>query len=154
MPEAQLDRFLFRVEVGYPDRDNEIDMLNLHSREVFDPQPVTTAEDIAIIQSRLNEVHCTRELQTYIIDLARQSRIHPDLVLGASPRASINLMKASRARALLAGRNYLTHEDIQAVCIPVLAHRLIMRPEAEMDGRSINDVITDVIQNVPVLMDS
>ena len=154
LPESQLDRFLFRVEVGYPDRDNEIDMLNLHSREVFDPQPVTTAEDIAIIQSRLNEVHCTRELQTYIIDLARQSRIHPDLVLGASPRASINLMKASRARALLAGRNYLTHEDIQAVCIPVLAHRLIMRPEAEMDGRSINDVITDVIQNVPVLMDS
>ncbi|MCA9009502.1 MAG: hypothetical protein KDB01_07135, partial [Planctomycetaceae bacterium] len=76
-----------------------------------------------------------------------------DLVLGASPRAAINLMKAGRARALLSGRGYLTHEDIQAVCLPVLAHRLIMRPEAEMDGRTVNSVIDAVIRAVPVLQD-
>lgn len=151
LPEAQLDRFLFRIEVGYPERDNEVDMLNLHSRSAAEITAVTSSEEVNSIQQKLNDVFVSRELQEYIIDLSRESRSHVDLVLGASPRASINLMKASRARALMVGRGFVTHEDIQAICIPVLGHRLIMKPEAELDGRHINDVIEDVVQRVPVL---
>lgn len=153
LPEAQLDRFLFRIHVGYPQRDQEVDMLDLHSRPVVRPAAVTDAAEIVAIQRQLDSVFGNRELQEYIVDLIRQSRQHPDLVLGGSPRAAINLMKAGRAHALLSGRGYLTHEDIQAVCQPVLAHRLIMRPEAEMDGRTVTDVIQQVIRSVPVLQD-
>jgi len=153
LPEAQLDRFLFRIEVGYPERDQEIDMLDLHSRTTVIPGAVTEAEEIISIQRQLDSVFGTREVQEYIIDLVRESRQHPDLVLGASPRAAINLMKAGRAHALLSGRDFLTHEDIQSVSIPVLAHRLIMRPEAEMDGRSVNEVIRSLIEAVPVLQE-
>jgi len=153
LPEAQLDRFLFRIEVGYPKREQEVDMLDLHSRATAKPQPVTDAAEIVAIQSQLDTVYGTRELQEYIIDLVRQSRHHADLALGASPRAAINLMKAGRAHALMAGRDYLTHEDIQAISQPVLGHRLIMRPEAEMDGRSVRQVIEQLIQAVPVLQE-
>ncbi len=126
-------------------------MLNLHSRAAVTPSAVTSADEIIGIQQQLDSVFGTRELQEYIVDLARESRNHPDLVLGASPRAAINLMKAGRAHALMSGRGYLTHEDIQSVCLPVLAHRLIMRPEAEMDGRTVADVIRQLIEAVPVL---
>ena len=128
-------------------------MLDLHSRATAKPQPVTDAAEIVAIQSQLDTVYGTRELQEYIIDLVRQSRHHADLALGASPRAAINLMKAGRAHALMAGRDYLTHEDIQAISQPVLGHRLIMRPEAEMDGRSVHQVIEQLIQAVPVLQE-
>ncbi|MEZ6123039.1 MAG: MoxR family ATPase [Planctomycetaceae bacterium] len=153
LPEAQLDRFLFRVDVGYPDRRQEVDMLTLHSRPVATPSAVTSAEEILSIQQQLDSVYGTREVQEYIIDLARESRTHADLVLGASPRAAINLMKAGRAHALLNGRGYLTHADIQAISLPVLGHRLIMRPEAEMDGRTIADVVKELIEAVPVLQE-
>ena len=153
LPEAQLDRFLFRIEVGYPKREHEVDMLDLHSRTTVTPDTVTNAEEIISIQRQLDTVYGTRELHEYIIDLVRQSRNHPDLVLGASPRAAINLMKAGRAHALMAGRHYLTHEDVQAVSLPVLGHRLIMRPEAEMDGRNVSQVIEQLIQSVPVLQE-
>ena len=126
-------------------------MLDLHSHAAAIPTAVTSAEEIVDIQRQLDSVYGTRELQEYIIDLVRESRAHPDLVLGASPRAAINLMKAGRAHALMSGRGFLTHEDIQAVCLPVLGHRLIMRPEAEMDGGTVNDVILQVIKAVPVL---
>ena len=151
LPEAQLDRFLFRVQVGYPDREQEVDMLDLHSRSVVQLSAVTSSEEILGIRRQLDSVYGTRELQTYIVDLVRMSRQHPDLVLGASPRAAINLLKAARAHALMWGRHYLTHDDIQAVCLSVLSHRLIMKPEAEMDGRTVIDVIRQLIQAVPVL---
>lgn len=153
LPEAQLDRFLFRIHVGYPERNQEVDMLELHSRTIPKPAAVTNADEIVAIQKQLDTVYGSRELQEYIVDLVRQSRQHPDLVLGGSPRAAINLMKAGRSHALLSGRNYLTHEDIQAVCNPVLCHRLIMRPEAEMDGRTIESVVQQLIRTVPVLQE-
>ncbi len=151
LPEAQLDRFLFRIHVGYPDREQEIEMLQMHSRTPVSLGPVTQARDIIDIQRQVDTVFCSLELQAYIIDLVRHSRQHPDLMLGASPRAAINLMKAGRVHALLHGREYLTHEDIQAICEPVLGHRLIMRPEAEMDGRSVSQTIQNLIQAVPIL---
>lgn len=151
LPEAQLDRFLLRIEVGYPSRDHEVDMLDLHSRPFVTPEPVSNADEIVAIQNEIDSVFGSRELQGYIVDLIRRSREHEDLVLGGSPRAAINLMKAARAHALLRGLPYLTHEDIQSVALPVLGHRLILQPEAEMEGREIGDVIDEVIQAVPVL---
>ncbi len=153
LPEAQLDRFLFRVQVGYPQRNQEIEMLELHSRRIPTLSPVTSAAEISGLQRQIDTVYGTRELQEYIVDLVRKSRQHPDLALGASPRAAINLMKAGRAHALLNGRGYLTHEDIQLVCLPVLGHRLILQPEAEMDGRSVAEIVRQLIQSVPVLLD-
>ena len=152
LPEAQLDRFLFRIEVGYPERNSEVDMLELHSRVIPTPEQLTSAEEINSIQQSVDSVYGTRELQEYIVDLVRASREHRDLVLGGSPRAAIFLMKAARARALLLGRSYLTHEDIQEVALPVLGHRLIMRPEAEMEGKRVDVIVKDIIQSVPVLV--
>ncbi|MFK7819187.1 MAG: AAA family ATPase [Planctomycetaceae bacterium] len=152
LPEAQLDRFLFRIKVGYPGRDSEVDMLELHSHSIETPGALTSAQEIAAIQQSVDSVYGTRELQEYIVDLVRASREHPELVLGGSPRAAIFLMKAARARALLLGRSYLTHEDIQSVALPVLGHRLIMRPEAEMEGKQVDTIVNDIIQSVPVLV--
>lgn len=154
LPEAQLDRFLFRIHVGYPEREQEIDMLDLHSRPRVQLSAVSSAQEIVSMQHQLDDVYATRELKGYIIDLVRLTRTQPDLLLGASPRAAINLMKAGRAHALLEGRTYLTHEDVQAIALPVLGHRLIMRPESEMDGKTVESVVREVIQMVPVLKDT
>jgi MoxR-like ATPase len=151
LPEAQLDRFLFRVNVGYPDRQREIDMLALHSRPPETPQAVTTPEEIVAIQNGIDQVFGAAELHSYIVDLVRLSREHEDLVLGASPRAAIFLMKAARAHALLRGLPYVTHEDIQSIALPVLGHRLILQPEAEMEGRQIADIVDELIHALPVL---
>src|SRR5262245_27566660 len=115
LPEAQLDRVLLRVRMGYPPRRSEIDLLRLHSQPVAVVNPLFTADEILEIQWRLNEVHGTDALLEYIIDLAEASRSHPDLYLGASPRASLCLLKCARARALLDGRHYFTHEDVWGV---------------------------------------
>ena len=151
LPEAQLDRFLFRVHVGYPGRDSEVSMLDLHSRPAAEPRAVTSTEEVLWMRQSVDSVYTTRELQEYIIDLIRVSREHPDLVLGGSPRAAISLMKAGKVHALLHNRDYLTHADIQAVMQPVLGHRLIMRPESEMDGCTIEQVIQQIMESVAVL---
>lgn len=151
LPEAQLDRFLFRIEVGYPQRDAEVSMLELHSTATYIPRAVTDAASIVAIQQQIDSVFLTPELREYIIDLVRESRQHSDLVLGGSPRAAIYLMKAARVHALMRGRSFLTHEDVQLVARSVLGHRIIMRPEAEMDGRTTSDVIAEVIASVPVV---
>jgi MoxR-like ATPase len=150
LPEAQLDRFLFRVHVGYPERAGEIDLLELQESPSAPLRPIWTAEKIIRIQAAVDRVYGSREMKEYVVDLARASRAHPDILLGASPRASIYLQKAARARALLTGQTFFTHEDVQAVMLPVLAHRLIMRPESELSGRRIEDVINEIISQVPV----
>lgn len=153
LPEAQLDRFLFRIEVGYPPREAELRMLQMHSVAPVIPHPITTAAEVLQLQSQINSTFLSVELQGYIIDLVRKSRQHPDLLLGGSPRAAINLMKAARLQALVHRRNFVTHADVQEIALPVLGHRIIMRPESEMDGRSPKDVIADVIASVPILVD-
>jgi MoxR-like ATPase len=151
LPEAQLDRFLFRIEVGYPDKEAEIHMLQLHSRVIEQPAAITSPHEVRTIQQAVDSVFVTHELLEYIVDIIRVSRQHPDLLLGGSPRAAINLMKSARVRALLDGRGYVTHQDVQAVCRLVLGHRVILRPEAELDGRTARDIIAEVITRVPVL---
>jgi MoxR-like ATPase len=151
LPEAQLDRFLLRVEMGYPGRESEINLLKIQSNPVEVPRQLFTAERILDIQRQLPLIHGTEGLLQYIVDLAEASRNHPDLSLGASPRASLCLLRCARARALLNGRHYFTHEDVHAVARGVLAHRLIIRPEAEVEGKRVEEIVDDLIRTVPVL---
>jgi MoxR-like ATPase len=151
LPEAQLDRFLLRVDMGYPGHAGEVKMLKLHSGPVDEVETVFSTDLILELQRRLSEVHGADALLHYIVDLAEASRRHPDLALGASPRAALCLLRAARARALLDGRHYFTHEDVHAVAQGVLGHRLMMRPEAEVEGKRAADVIRDLLGSVPVL---
>jgi MoxR-like ATPase len=153
LPEAQLDRFLLRVPMGYPGRKNEVHLLRIHSTTAALVDPLFNAEQILELQWRLAEVHGEDTLMEYIVDLAEASRQHPDVALGASPRASLNLLKCARARALLDGRHYFTHEDVQAVAHNVLAHRLIVRPEAEVEGKTTGHVVQELIDSVVVLQE-
>ncbi len=150
LPEAQLDRFLFRIHVGYPDRAGEIQLLEVHEKPSVQLVELWNAEKIQTLQKAVNKVFCNSELKEYMIDLIRASRNHQDVLLGASPRAAIYLQKAARARALMAGRTFFTHEDVQSMAYSVLEHRIIMRPEAELSGRSAKHVISELIQSVPV----
>jgi len=151
LPEAQLDRFLLRVNMGYPGRAREVDMLKLLSAPPAEPAQLFTPELVLDIQRQLSLVHGTEALLHYIVDLAEASRAHPDLALGASPRASLCLLRCARARALLDGRHYFTHEDVQAVAIGVLCHRLIIRPEAEVEGKQVADIVRELLGTVAVL---
>lgn len=151
LPEAQLDRFLLRVEMGYPAHDQEVAMLHLHSRPTVEVTPLLNAVEILEIQQKLAGVHGSESLMHYIVDLAEASRQHPDVALGASPRASLCLLRCARARALLDGRHYFTHEDVHGIALSVLGHRLIIRPEAEVEGKHVADVVQDLLDSVPVL---
>jgi MoxR-like ATPase len=151
LPEAQLDRFLLRVEMGYPEQLSEVAMLKLHSRPVVEVEQVWSPELILDLQRHLGEVYGDEALLEYIVQLSLASRAHPDVALGASPRASLCLLRCARARALLDGRHYFTHEDVHAIAHGVLGHRIIIRPEAEVEGRRSNEVIQDLLETVPVL---
>jgi MoxR-like ATPase len=151
LPEAQLDRFLLRVDMGYPEPPAEVAMLKLHSRPPVAVEQVWTPELILDLQRHLGDVYCDDTLLDYIVQLALASRSHPDVSLGASPRASLCLLRCARARALLDGRHYFTHEDVHAIAQGVLGHRIIIRPEAEVEGRRSAEVIEELIESVPVL---
>jgi MoxR-like ATPase len=151
LPEAQLDRFLLKVEMGYPGHDFEVRMLKLLSKPIDEPATLFSPEQILSMQAQLPNVYGNDGLLHYIINLAEASREHPDLSLGASPRAALCLLRCARARALLDGRHYFTHEDVQAIALGVLGHRLILRPEAEIEGKRISDVVDDLLKTVPVM---
>jgi len=153
LPEAQLDRFMLKVNMGYPGRKSEIDLLRLQSVPEPPIDQVLTAETILDIQKRLSEVYGTDDLFEYIVDLAEASRQHSHIILGASPRAALCLLRCARGRALLHGRHYFTHEDVQAIAPSVLGHRLIVRPEAEMEGIRSSDIIQDLLETVVVMQE-
>src|SRR5205085_3232636 len=114
-------------------------------------EPLFSQDLLLGVQGQLPEVHGTEALLNYIVELAEASRQHPDVALGASPRASLCLLRCARARALLDGRHYFTHEDVHAVALGVLGHRLIIRPEAEVEGKLVADVVRELLATVPVL---
>jgi MoxR-like ATPase len=151
LPEAQLDRFLLRVEMGYPGFKHEVNLLKLHSKPVADVNPMFTPATILDLQRKLPGVYGAETLYEYICNLAAESRQHQDVALGASPRAALNLLRCARARAVLEGRHFFTHEDVQAVAFGVLGHRLILRPEAEIEGKHVADVVREILEEVPVL---
>jgi MoxR-like ATPase len=152
LPEAQLDRFMMRVAMGYPERAKELMMLQTHGGgSVYDElKPVVHAEDIIKMTSISRDVHFADVLRGYLIDLAEATREHPDILLGASPRAGLFLQRASRAIAAADGRDYASPDDVKSVLSPVLNHRLIVRPEAQMRGTTVSEVLEQVIGTVPV----
>lgn len=151
LPEAQLDRFLLRITMGYPGFENEVNMLKLHGQPTTEIEAIFTPETILHLQKQLPAIYGNDVLFRYIIELTEATRRHPDVALGASPRAALGMLRCARARAALHGRHFFTHEDVQAVAPPVLSHRLILRPEAEIDGRDVGDVLREVLASVPVL---
>ncbi|MGI9495233.1 MAG: AAA family ATPase [Mariniblastus sp.] len=150
LPEAQLDRFLFRVNVGYPDRSSEIELMELQERAVADPGQLCDANMILRFQSAVSQVFGKPEMKEYVVDLIRKTREHQDILLGASPRAGIYLLRAARSHALLHGQEYFSHENVQSVIHAILEHRIIVRPEAELSGRTASEIIREIVQSVSI----
>ncbi len=152
LPESQLDRFLMRISVGYPDRSAELDILRTHGDHsaLDDLVPIIDRTAVSAMAGAARRVHVSDPVQQYIVDLADASRRHPQLALGISPRASLNLQRVGRARAARAGRDFVLPDDIKAVAGPVLSHRLLVRPEAQLSGVSAPSVLEDILRQVPV----
>jgi MoxR-like ATPase len=150
LPEAQLDRFLFRVNVGYPDRQSEIELMELQEREVVSIGQLCDANMILRFQSAVSQVFGKPEMKEYVVDLIRTTREHHDILLGASPRAGIYLLRAARSHALLHGQEFFSHENVQAVVHAILEHRVIVRPEAELSGRTAAEIVKEIVQSVPI----
>ena len=152
LPEAQRDRFMARISMGYPSAASELEMLDRHggARVLDDMRPVTDGATVARMVDAVREVYTSPALKQYIVDLAQATRTSSALRLGASPRAAIHLLRAARAHAAVAGRDHVLPDDVQAVAVPVLAHRLIPTGETQLARRSTADVLTDLIQRVRV----
>jgi MoxR-like ATPase len=152
LPESQMDRFLIRTAVGYPSPAAEMDILDGHTGS--DPvallDPVVSAAEVRVMVAETRSVHAAPALRSYLTALATATRQHPQLTLGMSPRATLALLQASRAKALVAGRNFVTPDDVHAMAAPVLDHRLICTPAAQMSGVTGSDIVTDVLSSVPV----
>lgn len=145
LPEAQLDRFFVRIRLGYPDLENECNMLEQHALGQGLPQlePVLTAEELEALQREVSQIRVEPILRRYIVELVRATRDLPNLALGASPRGSLALYRASQALAALEGRNYVIPDDIQAMAVPTLAHRLLGdRLSGEASERLVAEVIS------------
>jgi len=151
LPEAQLDRFFMRIIVDYPAREHELAILKVHSRPLPSLSPVLSAPELAAFQNDVAKVHVDDRIYEYVVDIGAATRDHSDTLLGASPRALVALLRASQAHALLAGRHYLTHEDVQAMSAAVLNHRVILRPEVEIEGRSSSEVLRDILARIEVM---
>jgi MoxR-like ATPase len=152
LPEAQLDRFLLRISMGYPDLEDERDML--HSQRQGHPveglQQVVDGTELTALRQAVAEVHVDTSLEDYILQLVSRTRTHPDLTLGASPRGSLALYKASQALAALKNRDYVIPDDIKQLISPVLGHRLILKPEGHLRGRTTALVLQGVVDGVKV----
>jgi MoxR-like ATPase len=152
LPESQLDRFLMRVSVGYPDRVAEIDVLDTHGETspLESITPVATGHEVQAMIEAARRVHVAASLKSYLVDLADATRHHPQLALGMSPRATLSLQRVARGRAAAAGRDYVVPDDVKALAGTVLAHRLMVSPEAQLQGLSSAEVLADVLASVPV----
>ena len=155
LPEAQLDRFLFKISVPYPNLDQEKHILReFHDRgnrnDLNSIQPVLNVAEILSLKAKVRAIHIEEKLLDYIATFADQTRNHPSLYLGASPRASLALLTAAKAMAALLNRDFVTPEDIQDVITPTLQHRLLLTPEKEMEGQTTEVVIRDILQRLEI----
>lgn len=155
LPEAQLDRFLFKIILSYPSLSEEQAILRRFRNDFSGTlretvNAVLTPADIADCQRIIEEVFIREELLDYIAAIVHNTRSNPDLFLGASPRASLSLMKAAKAVAAMAGRNFVTPDDIRYVSFPVLNHRVILTPEREMEGYTTREVLDDIVKKIEV----
>ena len=152
LPEAQMDRFVMRLAIGYPNRADEVQILaNQTRRRPLDAlEAVVTHEEILALQDEVREVYVDGAIRDYIVDIVAATRTHPQVQLGASPRGSLFLLHAAQAGAALAGRTFVLPDDVKRLAVSVLAHRLILRPEARLKVRTAETIIGDVLGRVPV----
>ena len=152
LPEAQRDRFTARLAMGYPDPQAELAMLDGHGEEdpVISLRPVSDATEIRRLIATVRRVHVAEPVKEYVIDLVTATRAAPDIRLGGSPRATLQLLRTARAVAALEGREYVVPDDVQALAVPVLGHRLILTAEAQINHRTAELVVRDLVARVPV----
>jgi MoxR-like ATPase len=155
LPEAQLDRFLVRLSLGYPSFEEESKMPTRLQKghPIDDLQPVAKAEDVLACQETIRDVHVDDKIKKYILDIVHASREHEDILLGGSPRASIALFRTGQALAAIQGRDFVTPDDVKRMAHPVMAHRLILRPESRLRKKTPAAVVTELVADakVPVL---
>ncbi len=151
LPEAQVDRFLFKLWLDYPEEDEEVEILR---RQLTGESPsvdhVTTRDEILAAQKIINFVYIDDRILKYIRDIILKTRGHPQISLGCGPRASLVLMKCSKARAAILGRTYVTPDDVRSLTIPALNHRILLKPEAELEGLDVKAVIKNIIEGIPI----
>ncbi|HWC35757.1 MAG TPA: MoxR family ATPase [Mycobacteriales bacterium] len=156
LPEAQRDRFTARIALGYPAPEAELAMIDIHGAgSALDYlEPVTDDLEVAKLIAGVRQIHVADSVRRYAVDLVTATRAHPDLRLGASPRATLHLLRAGRAIAALDERDYVLPDDLQALAEPVLAHRLLLSADAQIARRPVSAVLADVLATVPVPADS
>jgi MoxR-like ATPase len=152
LPEAQLDRFMLRATIGYPDLEDEKTIVtNLRRGHPIDRiEAVATADDVIAVQGQVAEIHVDDSLRDYLLGIVRSTRVHPDIALGASPRGTLALFRASQALAAIRGRDYVLPDDVKYLAPYSLAHRLIVRPESQLRGRSGVGVLQGILETSPV----
>lgn len=155
LPEAQLDRFLFKIAVNYPTQDQEIEILSRHHERkglqpVAEVDSVLTADQIHGFRQFAQQVHIEKNLLTYIAQIIQETRNNPMVFLGASPRASIAILMGAKSYAMINGRDFVSPEDIKFVALPVLRHRIILSPEKEMEGVSADEVVKQIVDKIEV----
>jgi MoxR-like ATPase len=152
LPEAQLDRFVLRTGFGYPRADEELEVLERRVERREDDvrlEPVIDRETLLAMQQAVEDVHVSSSIGRYVVELVAATRTSASAAVGASPRGSLSLLKLSRCRAALAGRDFVTPDDVKAVAVPALAHRLVLKPELWVQRLSAEDVVRDVLDAVP-----
>jgi MoxR-like ATPase len=155
LPEAQLDRFLFKITVGYPARDEERNMVRVHGHRTASPsiaefgiQPVAGLEDLLAMRRTVAAIRLEEPIVDYVVDLVRATRGRPALLCGASPRAANMLATAARARAAVQGRGFVIPDDVKALALPVLRHRVVLAPGAEIEGLTADQAVARVVEEV------
>jgi MoxR-like ATPase len=152
LPEAQMDRFLLRIAIGYPEEEDERAILRRFrtGSPLADLQPVLGVDELLQLQRAVRTVYVHETMEQYIVRLLRATRVHPAVQLGGSPRSTLALYRTAQARAALAGRTYVLPDDIQALLQPVLGHRLILATYTNLRGKTVNDVLAEVVAQTPV----
>lgn len=152
LPEAQRDRFMARVSVGYPSHEAELRMLESHggASPLEALRPAVRAPDVVRLIEAVRGVHVSDAVRRYAVDLTHATRTHPELRLGASPRATLQLLRAAKAAAALAGRGFVLPDDVQALAVPVLAHRLLPTAQAQLNRHSTDQLVAGIVQHTPV----
>ena len=152
LPEAQLDRFLLRIKLGYPQIENEIDILDRQQfgHPLIKLNTIASTSDVIAAQQAIQSVHISPEVKRYVVDIASRTRQHPEVYLGASPRGSLALYRASQALAALRGRDFVLPDDIKILAVPALSHRIILGPGARLKNLTADDIVKAVISDLLV----
>lgn len=155
LPEAQLDRFLFKVVISYPDLAEEVLILKAHQQDDLTTQfqqvkTVIQGEELVALRDQIKKIHVEEKILNYLAQISQETRANASLFLGASPRATVGMLMAAKAMAAIRGRDFVTPEDIKVIATPTLRHRLIPTPEREMEGTSIDGIITQIVDKIEI----